>query len=614
MTATTDLDGNGAISNVTIVSHIDDDLLFMNPDIRDTIEAGGAQTTIYLTAGDAGRDAGYWTGREAGARAAYADMAGASDWVDEIVTIGSGAQQFQIVSSYLASAPQVRLYFIRLPDGMPQGGGSAAYDQDSLMRLWTGAIEDASTVDDATSYSRLDLIRVLAALIDHHQADRVMMQDHESQFMGQDHSDHVHASWFAAAAAALAGAGADGYIGYGESGLPVNVDTADADASRGTFFDYMVHDAAFDSYRDGAGNPTMPAGYEAWLHRQYLTEQYLHPNPGGWSTARDMRALGDMNGDGIADLVAFADYGVEVAASMGAGFHGASRWIGNFSYYNGGWRLTQHERALADVNGDGLDDVVGFGHSGVLVSLSNGTGVAGPSYWSRDLDSDSGWTQSRHVRALGDVNGDGMADAVGFGDGGVQVALSNGSGFGAATNWIADFGAVNGGWRNDRHVRTLADVNGDGLDDVVGFGDSGVLVSLSTGTGFARVQYWIRDFSYFAGNWRVDRHERVMADVNGDGRADIVGFGDAGVLVSLSTGSSFARPVLWSPEFGSRTGWNSTDHDRMLADVNGDGLADIVAHGEDGLIVALSDGDSFEIVDTLLLLTGALDADPLALI
>jgi hypothetical protein len=34
----------------------------------------------------------------------------------------------------------------------------------------------------------------------------------------------------------------------------------------------------------------------------------------------------------------------------------------------------------------------------------------------------------------------------------------------------------------------------------------------------------------------VDRHVRLLADITGDGRTDIVGFGDDGVWVSLSQG------------------------------------------------------------------------------
>ncbi|KWT75596.1 Rhs family protein [Variovorax sp. WDL1] len=42
------------------------------------------------------------------------------------------------------------------------------------------------------------------------------------------------------------------------------------------------------------------------------------------------------------------------------------------------------------------------------------------------------------------------------------------------------------------------------------------------------------NFGYNAGGWRVERHPRFLSDVSGDGRADIVGFGDAGVWVWMA--------------------------------------------------------------------------------
>ena len=44
----------------------------------------------------------------------------------------------------------------------------------------------------------------------------------------------------------------------------------------------------------------------------------------------------------------------------------------------------------------------------------------------------------------------------------------------------------------------------------------------------------ITNFGYNAGGWRVDQHPRFLADTTGDGRVDIVGFGNAGVYVSRS--------------------------------------------------------------------------------
>jgi len=48
----------------------------------------------------------------------------------------------------------------------------------------------------------------------------------------------------------------------------------------------------------------------------------------------------------------------------------------------------------------------------------------------------------------------------------------------------------------------------------------------------------ISAFGYTAGGWRVENHPRMMSDVNGDGMTDVVGFANAGVYVSRQTALS----------------------------------------------------------------------------
>ncbi len=159
-----------------------------------------------------------------------------------------------------------------------------------------------------------------------------------------------------------------------------------------------------------------------------------------------------------------------------------------------------------------------------------------------------------HPRFLADVNGDGRADIVGFGNAGAYVSLSNGSSFSAPALWVNSYGYDAGGWRVDMHPRFLADVNGDGRADIVGFGNAGAYVSLSNGSSFSAPALWVNSYGYDAGGWRVDMHPRFLADVNGDGRADIVAFGNAGAYVSLSNGSSFSAPALWVNSYGYDAG------------------------------------------------------------
>ncbi|MEH2062749.1 MAG: FG-GAP-like repeat-containing protein, partial [Nostoc sp.] len=82
----------------------------------------------------------------------------------------------------------------------------------------------------------------------------------------------------------------------------------------------------------------------------------------------------------------------------------------------------------------------------------------------------------------------------------------------------------------------VADVNGDGLADIIGFGQDAVFVSLgqSNGTFSSEVVVANNSFNVNGGGWTsFDRFPRKVADVNGDGRADIIGFGQDAVFVSL---------------------------------------------------------------------------------
>jgi hypothetical protein len=175
-----------------------------------------------------------------------------------------------------------------------------------------------------------------------------------------------------------------------------------------------------------------------------------------------------------------------------------------------------------------------------------------------DWDTPGGWRVDRHPRFLADITGSNGADIVGFGYEGVFVALSNGDGtFSFNTEpVISNFGYDAGDWRVDRHPRFLADVTGNGTADIVGFGTDGVFVALSNGDGtFSfNTEPVITNFGYDAGDWRVDKHPRFLADVAVGGGADVVGFGEAGVWVDLSLGDgTYQEPPLFVvPNFGHR--------------------------------------------------------------
>ena len=312
----------------------------------------------------------------------------------------------------------------------------------------------------------------------------------------------------------------------------------------------------------------------------------------GWNPTRDVRVLADVNHDGMADIVGFGETGVAIAlASGGGGFRRPSRFVNNFGAMQG-WDASKHLRTLADINNDGVPDIVGFGNAGVWTALATGDGGFALPHFALDrFGIDQGWNPARDVRVLADVNHDGMADIVAFGETGVAVALASGDGgFRRPSKFVNNFGAMQG-WDASKHVRTLADINNDGVPDIVGFGNAGVFTSLATGDGgFATPHFALDNFGSDQG-WTPALHVRLMADLNRDGMADIVGFGDTGVWTARAQGDgTFAALVPALANFGRDQAWDPAKHVRVLADLNKDGVADIVGFGNAGVFTSLATG------------------------
>jgi hypothetical protein len=278
--------------------------------------------------------------------------------------------------------------------------------------------------------------------------------------------------------------------------------------------------------------------------------------------------------------------------------HGQTVAVASYGTSAGGWsNFNTFPRVVADVNGDGKADIVGFASDGVYVSLSQGSTFTPPARWHDGFSTNKDWVNAAQFpRTAADVNGDGKADVIGFARDGVYVALSQGSSFGTITLGFAGFAVNAGGWTDfNTFPRMAADVNGDGRADIVGVANDGVYVALSQGSSFSAPMRWSTGFSPAATWATFEAYPRYAADINADGKADLVGFGSDGVYVALSNGAGFGAPAKWTSEFGTASGWTGFNSmPRFVGDWNGDKRADIIGFTPSGMFVALNNGAAFD--------------------
>lgn len=344
--------------------------------------------------------------------------------------------------------------------------------------------------------------------------------------------------------------------------------------------------------------------------------------------ADEPRHLDILVGAEFTDIVADPGSLAVVLHDEAGGFQAPALYHNGTSYYNGTLEYTT-AIGIADLNGDGVSDIVTTGLAGlgtnssasvgVLLGQGDGTFGSGSAYHTGTTRGPN--HEYTFALDIADFNGDGVPDiaTAGFGlessDGSLGVLLGNGDGtFQDGKPYST--GTVYASRSQNTYSLASGDFNGDGKLDIVTVGAAGsstednttdsVSMLLGNGDGsFGKATI------YSTGNIVVE-HEMTEAvavgDVNGDGRLDVVtgGFDDnnfapgktphsMGVLLGNGDGTLQAAMSLSSGIPLNSIAYQSEETtDLILADLNGDGKLDIVGATHDvnsSVFTMLGNGD-----------------------
>lgn len=637
-----------ASDHLVVVAHPDDDLYFMQPDLLEAVRSQTGVTTVYVTAGNYLYGADAAERRYAALRPAYGSVAGSNDWHCGALSIdGHVAEHCR-----LADRP-VSLVFLAYPDG-----GKHGELPNSLLDLWEGTIASARTVADRpTSYTRDELVDTLAEIVTKTRPRTVHTLEVAATH-GEDHTDHMIAGALTLLAIARTTSQPDiiSYRAYSALAEPANKPPAILAPA----FDMASHYEACTNGCGvcGSGCTKIDDAHVDWLARRYAvgfrrgvagrlqlgtacvgTDLTLVACDGApvWrlGAAGELRGAGDRCASvGPAGDVSLADCDGGPAQRVFLDDEG-HLWSGrppppqdDMEYAHlsclakaeaGGlraqlcgrdaapaWELAPTTRAtaraalglsatgrdvrLGDVTGDGKADLCAVENEGLVCSTGDGTGrftVAVPVGGGLAIEPSS--------LTLGDVDGDHRPDACGRDRDGILCATAA-HGF-AASRWSAAFADAVARPGTSASLAAI-DGDGDGIAEICGVDATGVVCA-------SQVQILSRSA------WPDPGMPVWLADLDADRRADWCTQSSPGVACGVDAERALTTDgVSWAFSLGGAVVPGPVDAATAgLADIDGDGRADLCSARGDRIECVRSQGRGFGPRTTL----AVLPAEPVAL-
>lgn len=265
--------------------------------------------------------------------------------------------------------------------------------------------------------------------------------------------------------------------------------------------------------------------------------------------------VADMTGDNKADLIAVSPVNGRAVLweSTGNKFSTAVTWMenqGNYSKYN---------FLVGDMTGDGKADLIAVSPSNgeVLIWKSTGSNFGSAKTW---IENQGNYSEYNFL--VGDMTGDGKADliAVSPSKGRAIIWKSSGSTFGRAKAWLENQGNYSG------YNFIVGDMTGDKKADLIAItAQSGrAVVWESTGSTFSSAVAWMENQGDFSGNTFCIAEFNGI-DFSGKRKCDLVAINNSNVQTMLWSLNHYiwktGDPTIIPSELRRISGkkWNNDD-------------------------------------------------------
>ncbi len=247
---------------------------------------------------------------------------------------------------------------------------------------------------------------------------------------------------------------------------------------------------------------------------------------------------------------------------------------------------------LADIDGDGGDELLGRGYDGMMVYKWNATlGLWNEVSTSGPFTNPQGWIFPYYYSTIqtADIDGDGAAELLARSASGVETYKWDQS----QSSWTllrteSPAWSDTNGFDHPQYYETIqtADIDGDGAAELLGRGVDGMDTYKWNGSEWTLLKSADPDWSD-AGGWdKAEYYTTIQtADIDGEKGDELLARGAGGMDTYKWTGSEWKFLKSSSPPFSDAAGWNHPQYYLTIqtADIDGDGAAEMLARSGGGM-------------------------------